>query len=141
LFKNVMVHPTLMYRNEILKRYNVQYRVDKQYAQDYWFITELSKYGKFFNFKFPLIKYRISDRQISHAKQEAQNESALEARKMYSKFFNNVVFESKFRPWLHCIFGNYLFKEKFKWYEWFVIPVVAILVPKVLYYRFFKDKR
>jgi glycosyltransferase involved in cell wall biosynthesis len=80
-FESPIVHPTLFFRNFKNVFYNPLY----VFSQDYDLITKLAKSGKLFNFKKPLLFYRVSIKQITKQKLKEQNYYAKIIR------FGNIV--------------------------------------------------
>ena len=71
---NSMAHPSVMFRRSLLEERNPIYNEDYIYSQDYELWTFLILKGhKFHTIGEPLLYYRKSTSQISHAKKEVQN--------------------------------------------------------------------
>ncbi len=77
---NPFNHPTLMIRRSILAKNNIHYDASFRYAQDYALICELSRYGKLHNIPEPLLKYRISQNQISQKSFSIQHKLFIRSR-------------------------------------------------------------
>lgn len=58
LFRCIFSHPSIMYRKKVLDDNNLKYDENYIHAEDFRLITQISQYGKIFNIKNPLIKYR-----------------------------------------------------------------------------------
>jgi glycosyltransferase involved in cell wall biosynthesis len=71
---NGMGHPSVMFGRSLLEERNPLYNEDYIYSQDYELWTYLILKGhKFHTINEPLLFYRKSESQISHAKNEIQN--------------------------------------------------------------------
>lgn len=94
LLRNRITHPSVMLRTKIIKKNKLKYNEKIKKSQDYNFWTLLSDYGKFFNIKIPLIKYRISENQISKKNFKEQYFYSAKNRSLYiNKFFKNIDIE------------------------------------------------
>nr|WP_314546162.1 glycosyltransferase [uncultured Empedobacter sp.] len=60
IFNSPFTHPAAMFRTSTLKDNHILFDEDYKYAEDYIFWVHLLKYGKGFNFRKPLIYYRVS---------------------------------------------------------------------------------
>lgn len=69
---NVVANTTFIIRKSILDTYDVQYNESIRYAQDYYFIEEMSTRGKIAVIPQVLMKYRTHDKQVSIAKEKEQ---------------------------------------------------------------------
>ena len=69
---NPLAHPSLMIKNENLKSNKIKYDESLKYSQDYKFIYNLSQKGKLYNVQEPLLKYRVSNNQITKTKSKDQ---------------------------------------------------------------------
>ncbi|KEO72596.1 glycosyltransferase family 2 protein [Anditalea andensis] len=65
LFNTSISHPSVMMRTSILHKYQIRYNTNYIYAQDKAMWLDLARYGKIFNIKEPLIKYRLHADQVS----------------------------------------------------------------------------
>ena len=74
LIKNsCFAHPTVMIRKQILIDNQIKYNEDFIQAQDYKLWSDLSTLGKYYNIKEILLKYRVSDNQVSKKSSTNQN--------------------------------------------------------------------
>jgi glycosyltransferase involved in cell wall biosynthesis len=72
--QNCIAHPSVVFRRSLLKLRNPLYNEDYRYSQDYELWTYLILKGhQFHTIDQPLLLYRKSTSQISHAKKEVQN--------------------------------------------------------------------
>tara|TARA_Y100000310_G_scaffold193272_1_gene193235 strand:+ start:507 stop:1595 length:1089 start_codon:yes stop_codon:yes gene_type:complete len=86
LFKPCFLHPTVMYRSEILKSNGIIYgEMNGRYSQDYHLWYELSSICAFANITRIYLKYRIHERQSSKQKRKYQNIS--------SSHIKNIILE------------------------------------------------
>lgn len=73
-----MAHPTVMMRASVLREHGLGYDEHYKYAEDYHLWVQMLKCGvKLRNIEVPLVKYRISDNQVSNkhtARQQALTE-------------------------------------------------------------------
>jgi glycosyltransferase involved in cell wall biosynthesis len=58
-------HPSVMFRAEIFKKYNLCYSTDHMPAEDHALWVDLASYGAYFNLSIPLFQYRIHESNIS----------------------------------------------------------------------------
>ncbi|MDF2633460.1 MAG: glycosyl transferase family 2 [Pelosinus sp.] len=65
LFGNVLAHPSVLIRRDVLKTTGTYYHVLYKYAQDYKLWVELAKKVLFVNIPEVLVAYRIHDKQAS----------------------------------------------------------------------------
>ena len=76
MFDSPIYHPSAIFKR-IIDGEIVQYNEDFKYSQDYALWISLIKSHELSNINKPLIKYRVSDQQISTSKHEEQREFAL----------------------------------------------------------------
>jgi hypothetical protein len=76
---NPMLHPTVMFRTEAVRRAG-GYRRAFTYAEDYDLWLRLSETGKLANMEVPLVKLRSHPGQVSRVKQDQQKAAAALAR-------------------------------------------------------------
>ncbi len=81
MLSTCMAHPTTMIRREILIDKNIQYDEDYIQAQDLKLWFDLKDFGKFYNIKDVLLKYRISKNQVSTSNKVNQNLYAKKLRR------------------------------------------------------------
>ena len=61
-----IAHPTVMIRTSVLRKYGFCYDQKYKYAEDYHLWVQMLKHDVVFhNLNVPLVKYRVSDKQIS----------------------------------------------------------------------------
>jgi len=59
------IHPLLMMRRNCIESYGIRYNENFRYSQDYRLAADMIKVGKIGNVNRYLLKYRVSDRQLS----------------------------------------------------------------------------
>lgn len=69
-------HPTAMIRKSVLDKYQINYNIDFEPAEDYDLWVRLSKLGKLHNIQEVLFLYRVHDSQVSVKQKEIQRKSA-----------------------------------------------------------------
>lgn len=72
-----IVHPSAMFNNVLLKKYNITYNENYKYAQDYRMWVECSKYGECVNLCDVLLKYRLHANAVSSDKKQEQRNCML----------------------------------------------------------------
>lgn len=80
MFGSVLPHPGFMFRREIYSKYKIRYNEKMKYAQDYDFQVRVARKFKIACLPDILIKYRVSDKQISFRKFLEQQECANRVR-------------------------------------------------------------
>ena len=65
-------HPTVMYRNDLLKKFNILYDERLEYAQDYGMWKTIINYGKISVINETLLRYRIHEKQVTNEHREKQ---------------------------------------------------------------------
>lgn len=91
LLRNCITHPSVMLRSCILKTHNIFYDEKIKKSQDYNLWVKLSDLGKFKNLETPLIKYRLSNNQISKMHYSDQYYFSQLNRNLYiEKYFKNI---------------------------------------------------
>ena len=72
-----IVHPTAMIKRNALSRYHFRYKPEFIYAEDYGLWCEMLRYGmNLKNLRKPLIKYRVSENQVTVTKSDIQLKTA-----------------------------------------------------------------
>ena len=71
LRRNGMIHPTAVFRREVLSRQGIRYRETYRYAEDYFLWLQLSRLGSIVAIDEPVLRYRLSDTasRVRHLKQ------------------------------------------------------------------------
>lgn len=79
--RSPFAHPVVMIRVEPLKKYNLFYDSTFKYAQDYELWNRFHSYTSFYNLQDVLLKYRITDKQITKKKYREQQVYAAKIRR------------------------------------------------------------
>lgn len=58
-FNSGFIHPSVMFRADVVKAHHIVFNEAYKYAEDYFFWMDLLKYGKGFNLKEKLLYYRV----------------------------------------------------------------------------------
>lgn len=89
--ESCFAHPTVMIRKCVLDENKIEYDTDYKDAEDYKMWIDLSNYGSFYNISKALVKYRISDSQISQENNLIQKNNAKKCRRYYiNKLYPNL---------------------------------------------------
>lgn len=64
-FNSCFAHPSVMLRRRVLVDNSIFYNINYLKSQDYGLWCDLIDYGDFYNIQKPLLKYRLSENQIS----------------------------------------------------------------------------
>lgn len=75
-----IAHPSVMMRKSILDEYHLRYDADYPCAEDYKFWIDLVPYGDFYIIPERLLRYRLSDTQITRPNNSVQQESSRKCR-------------------------------------------------------------
>lgn len=70
-----------MVRRQVLIDNEVRYDADYPHAEDYKMWIDLSLLGEFYNIQEPLLRYRLSDGQVSHKFSDVQKRTASACRR------------------------------------------------------------
>lgn len=75
LIRSAFAHPTVMMRATILKKNGLKYDEKFRSCEDYKLWIDMATYGSFINIPIPLLKYRVSNSQIStqHRNEQLNN--------------------------------------------------------------------
>jgi len=80
LHGNLVSHPTVLLKKEILMNHNIKYDSNYPYAEDFAFWVECLKYTEIHNLQEVLLKYRWHDSNVSVVHKKIQDESAEKIR-------------------------------------------------------------
>lgn len=87
-----MAHPTVMMRRSVLDKHKFRYEPAFVYAEDYRLWLRMLQAGVVFrNLPEPLIRYRVSDQQVTHLKGNVQHEHAEQARREAAAWLDRTV--------------------------------------------------
>ncbi|MBR3510480.1 MAG: glycosyltransferase family 2 protein [Alphaproteobacteria bacterium] len=81
LHGNLVSHPTVLIRKEILTKNNIKYDSNCPYAEDFAFWTEIVKHTEIHNLQEVLLKYRWHKENVSLVHKKIQDDSAEKVRK------------------------------------------------------------
>ena len=73
-FRNILAHPTVMFRKSFLMENNLRYSLEYRYSQDFEFWTRCSKKGNIALIPKLGLYYRIHGKQVRSSKKEMQRE-------------------------------------------------------------------
>ena len=82
LYGNIIIHPTVMIRRDVLIDNKVYYNETFLRGQDYELWSRLKEYGDFSIIHKPYLRYRVHNKQSSIAKKNEQKESAKKTLKL-----------------------------------------------------------
>lgn len=106
-------HPSVIIRKQVLDDNNITYDENFLSAQDYKLWYDLRNLGKFANLKDKLLKYRISDVQVSSLKNGDQFSKRLMISEVYKKeYLENTKFNPSSTNNFQKIKAAYLAREK-----------------------------
>lgn len=72
LFYSALAHPTVMFRNSLLRKYNLKYNPEYEYAEDYDLWSRCIKHFKIANLNEVLLKYRMHIKGMSLSNKKKQ---------------------------------------------------------------------
>lgn len=104
LFGNCIAHPTAIIRNKVLTSNQITYDENYRHSQDYRLWEQLMAYGKFAKLKDVLLKYRVSEQQITKSNSSSQGDLSLsisyrcQKRWLESEGFSYTIDEIKNKP-------------------------------------------
>lgn len=86
-----IANPTSMIRRKVVVDHHIRYDYNYIFAEDYKFWTELAKCGQLANIPLVLLKYRISETQVScvHGNQQVSTSLKI-SREMISYFLSHI---------------------------------------------------
>ena len=73
IFESCIAHPTAMIRRDVLLKNHITYDENYRHSQDYRLWEQLMLYGKFAKLKDILLKYRVSEQQITKSRSSSQS--------------------------------------------------------------------
>lgn len=85
-FNSGFIHPSVMFRTDVVRDHYLGFSDDYKYAEDYFFWMDLLKYGKGFNLKEKLLYYRVlatSQTAVGNANMEKRKEVLGNIHKRY----------------------------------------------------------
>lgn len=90
LFLNTIFHPTVMFKKEALKKYNLSYDESLRLLEDYTLWVNASEKVRFANINEALLDYRIHTTNISVLKGENRNKLDEGHYRVYQHIFNKL---------------------------------------------------
>jgi len=121
LFKNIVIHSSVIIRKEVLNKYHLKYNEGLKYSQDYELWIKCMRYFKITNIKKYLLLYRIHQENISHQQSEIQTKNSIYIKiKQLEKLEINPTKEEKilhistYKPTQYKT-ENFLYKTE-KWF-------------------------
>jgi len=108
LRNDCFIHPTLIMRNQFLKKYNLRYNEKYYYAADYDLIVRASRYFPVTNINEILLNYRIHKDQITTRYRQRQMEYADDIAIDQLKYIGLTPDEIEIRLHLDLLKGNYI---------------------------------
>lgn len=70
VFNSAFVHPAVMIKAEVFKKYGIKYDVEYERAEDYEMWARIIKVGECHNIALPLLKYRHHTKQVTQTQKE-----------------------------------------------------------------------
>lgn len=119
LLNNTLIHPTIMIRKSSVGKYSGYpdlYKQEYIYAEDYKLWTEMSAAGyQFANIPEVLLKYRLSEKQVTCMKRKEMLQVSLQIRLEYTEYIVKVISnkENKMTPLFHLL-NDLIHVEKIK---------------------------
>ena len=83
LYGNCIAHPAVMFRKSIVDRHQLRYDEALSPAEDYAMWLSMEGFGKFYNVKEVLLKYRVHETNESVLKKEIQDKSVIFSRNKF----------------------------------------------------------
>lgn len=80
LWGNCIAHPTVMLRNEVLKKYGLEYNPKMEPSEDYDLWVKLLPKGKLHNLKEELLLYRMHNSSVSRQRASEQENTAIKVK-------------------------------------------------------------
>lgn len=94
LYGSVLPHPGFMFKRELYSKYGIRYNEKMKYAQDYDFQVRVARRFEVACMSDILIKYRVSDKQISRQKWQEQQEYANRVRQ-YQFYYYGIKYNQR----------------------------------------------
>ena len=119
LRNNCFIHPTLILRNDFLKKYNLRYNKKYYYSADYDLIVRAARHFHITNIPEVLLHYRVHDQQITVKNRTKQKEYADEITIEQLKYLGIDPDETETSLHISFLNGNIIeYSKKQKLYEW-----------------------
>lgn len=117
------IHPSMILRNDILKKNNHQFREEYIHAEDYHLWTILAEKGKVANIPLYLLEYRVHSQQISALHSEFQNKQM----KLIQQEYLKRLFPSYSSEIISFIFNKDISSLGIKYNNYFLVNVIKEL--------------
>lgn len=132
-------HPTVMIRKDVLINNQIFYNPDYKNCEDYKLWIDLSEYGDFYNIQEPLLRYRLSNAQITQKTNTIQLENARRCRREYWTKVFGTDFDLK-QIDIQAIRRHYKYENKNKYVvEILYLSLSNYSLLNLLYYLFSLD--
>lgn len=79
--RSPFAHPAVMMRSAVLKKFDLHYNPEFSLAQDYELWCRMHRITKFYNLQEPLLKYRVTGKQITRNRYREQQFYAAQIRR------------------------------------------------------------
>lgn len=93
LFFNPICHPSVIWRNDIVKNNKIYFKEEYIHAEDYKFWYDLSQFGHLANISKKLIEYRIHDQQVSSVYSKEQMNTDFKIKSEVLKGLFDLTFD------------------------------------------------
>lgn len=98
LFRCTFANPSIVFRKEVIEKYGIKYEENFIHAEDYRIISRINNYGKIYNLKDMLVKYRKHDFNNSMVYADiVSNGSAIIAKENVSGLGVDITYEEALR--------------------------------------------
>lgn len=95
ILNSCFVHPSVLIRKNVLDENNILYDEEYRHAQDYRLWECLQDFGEYANIEIPLLRYRVSKRQISNSSLSSQiNYASKIRRRIVQRCLDNLGIDS-----------------------------------------------
>jgi len=111
---NFTLHPSLMFRNDLIKKNGILYNEDLIYAADYDLVVRLSRVSKIVNIPDRLMNYRFHSSQISSLKADRQKMFADTVRLNQIDQFHIPMSEDEINVYQSLMSGDAMPDDKLK---------------------------
>jgi len=119
LFNNCFIHPTLILRNDFLKKFNLQYNIKYYYSADYDLIVRAARHFHITNIPEVLLHYRFHEQQITVQKRAKQMEYADEIAIEQLRYLGIEPDKTEINLHNDLLKGKIIeYSKKLKLYEW-----------------------
>lgn len=121
LCNNCFIHPTLILRNDFLKKFNLQYKIKYYYSADYDLIVRAARHFHITNIPEVLLHYRFHEQQITVQKRAKQMEYADEIAIEQLRYLGIEPDKTEINLHNDFLKGTIIeYSKKQKLYEWII---------------------